>query len=116
MSFVVEKNNAPVAFIYRNVIINIHSNNVSGLILGSYVFCTKGKAIGKFFKNKFRNKQGYIIAEISAKSYERPVLNDRYLTAVSWEILKVVTVHELFWVPEINEWAKIEFTDFLKVA
>jgi len=116
MTPVTDKQGNTVAYLYNNIVLDISTQTVMGVILGNCIFGDAPTPLGKFFNNVFRNTQGKVVA--MANNAEKPgsAIDKVHILDGAWKILKKIKEHVCGWIPEGNEWSETSLTDFLKAA
>lgn len=102
-----------MAYLYNNIILDIDSETVVGVVLGNCVFGNAEQPIGKYFNNTFRAVNGKMIAVTSETKKTNIKINELKVLDGAWRILKKVKEHVCGWIQEAEEWADLTFQEFL---
>jgi hypothetical protein len=114
MNSIVNKDGETIAYLYQNAIIDVKKEKVLGVVLGNCIFGKSKAPLGKFFNDKFRKKNGKIVAQLG-KKYSRDNFpeNDHHLILEAWKSLSQISDHICLWVDDKKDWATNK--DFLTI-
>jgi hypothetical protein len=114
MNSIVNKDGETIAYLYQNAIIDVKKEKLLGVVLGNCIFGKSKSPVGKFFNDKFRKKNGKIVAQLG-KKYSRDNFpeNDHHLILEAWKSLSQINDHICMWVDDKKDWASNK--DFLSL-
>lgn len=116
MNSIVNKDGETIAYLFQNTIIDLNKEKVLGVILGNCIFGKSKAPVGKFFKDKFRKKNGKIVAELGKKySQDNFPVDHQHLILEAWKSLSQISDHTCIWVDDKKDWASNkDFISLLK--
>jgi hypothetical protein len=113
MTSINDKRGTTVAYLHNNIIVDVNSENVVGVVLGNCVFGDAEQPIGKYFNNTFRDINGKVIGVTGGVKKTGIKINELIMLEGAWKILNKVKEHVCGWIKEVEEWADITFSEFL---
>src|SRR5919112_5368572 len=102
-----------IAFLHHNILIDVTTKNVIGIVLGNCVYGERSYAVGKFFNHVFRDVEGKIIGVNDTEQKISIDINEQELVNGAWQLLMQINNHNCAWVPENLEWSETPLTDHL---
>ena len=102
-----------IAYLYNNLIIDLHQNVVRGILLGDCVFNVDGKIVGKLVNNYFYNLNGEITAQKLIISGQESIKNIAEFYRQAWSIASKVKNHLAPWIECTLNWSKVGLQEIL---
>lgn len=117
MTPVTDKQGNTVAYLYNNnIVLDTSMQKVLGVILGNCIFGAKPTALGKFFNNVFRGRNGKVIAQAQNVQRPEPNVDKVHILEGAWKILGKVKEHVCGLIPEVEEWSETTLPEFLQAS
>jgi hypothetical protein len=116
LPLLVDQDNLPLAYFSKNAILQLHTGQVLGVVLGRCVFSKAGRVVGKLFHGILRNEKGEQVAVLSVTN--EPETNQLPAVPQSekiWELIHSIKDHACLNVPENRSWSSRPLEEFLAV-
>ncbi len=113
MTPILDQSGNTIAYLHLNIILSTEKDTVLGLVLGNCVYGTDTRPIGKFFKDRFRQLDGTIMATLGTEAVSGRPLHESMILRQAWTILMQVKDHVCVWVEERNNWSSETLLDAL---
>ena len=113
MYIVLDKQNAPVAFLENMMILDSKTKLLIGIIIGDCFFGKKNHVIGKIFNDHAYLATGEIIGKVVRNENYISTAPTKEQVAAAWDILSGITKHTSDWITEKKKWAVISFQESL---
>jgi hypothetical protein len=114
MTFIYDKKNEVVGYLFNQLIISVNDNRLIGIILGHCVYGLQAKLIGIYFKEKIIDTTGETFAALkTVPPPDRLLFNKERFIAEGWVMISKIKEHFSPFVEEKLVWSKNSFLDIL---